>query len=265
MKKKCAVIQFPGSNCEYETIKALQNEGIPTEILPWNCSEDQFFEFSSYVLPGGFSFQDRIRAGAVASKLPIISFLKEADKNNLPILGICNGCQILAETGLVPDNSHKIKIALAPNMKDNKRFGFICDWVFVTIKKPKNNVFTQLFSEDDVIPIPVNHGEGNMKIIDDGSCDIENKTTLNYVDSKGVQHESFPTNPNGATANIAGLSNDKGNILAMMPHPERANLLMQIPHYIQSSWSHQKRHTLLSRSDKGPWSLLFQSLKQGMQ
>jgi len=267
MTKKCAVIQFPGSNCEYETLKSLQASGIETELLRWNCTEADFSLYDAYVLPGGFSFQDRVRAGVVASKLPIMSFLRKAAADKKAILGICNGCQILAETGLVPDTAGEgaLEMALAPNTKENKAHGFICDWVYVKIENPGKNIFTKAFSEDDVIPIQINHGEGNFKFHDNISTNFENTTVLSYVDSTGKVDSKYPINPNGATNNIAGLSNKNGNVLAMMPHPERASFLTQVPSYISSDWAIKKRTEPLNRSLPGPWAPLFRSLKNWLK
>lgn len=91
MRNKVAVIQFPGSNCEYETAKAAEYYGFDVTMLPWNCSESDFFQADAYILPGGFSFQDRVRAGVVSAKLPVMSFLEKASEQLAPILGICNG------------------------------------------------------------------------------------------------------------------------------------------------------------------------------
>lgn len=264
--KKCAVIQFPGSNCEYETIHSLKQANIDTDLIRWNCSEEDFFSYDAYVLPGGFSFQDRIRAGVVASKLPIMSFLRQAAQNNKAILGICNGCQILAETGLVPDTAQqgKLEMALAPNMKQDKPVGFICDWVYVKIKHPQHNIFTRAFSDQDIIPIQINHGEGNFKFLE-GISSLSEHTQIQYVSENGQLDNHFPVNPNGATHNIAGLSNKNGNVLAMMPHPERAALLTQVPSYLNHSWSEKKRRSTLTRQQAGPWMPLFQSLKQWLE
>ena len=102
ISKKVAVVQFPGSNCEIETINALKLVGLSVDLLPWNASENIANGYDAFVLPGGFSFQDRIRAGVVASKLGIMKTIVKAANEGRPVLGICNGCQILAETGFSP-------------------------------------------------------------------------------------------------------------------------------------------------------------------
>ena len=153
---KIAVIQFPGSNCERETIAAFKDSAHTVEQIRWNCSAKTFHSFDAYILPGGFSYQDRVRAGAISAKLKIIDYLIAAAQSNKAILGICNGCQILAESGLIPNiNSNKrIEIALGKNTADNRRVGFICDWVYVKASTPHQNIFTQSLTDSLVIPIP---------------------------------------------------------------------------------------------------------------
>ncbi|RAP32319.1 phosphoribosylformylglycinamidine synthase I [Candidatus Marinamargulisbacteria bacterium SCGC AG-414-C22] len=267
MSKSCAVIQFPGSNCEYETIAAIEAAGCSVDLLRWNCNEDDFFKYHAFILPGGFSFQDRIRAGVVASKLPIMTYLKKADQSGLPILGICNGCQILAETGIVPnvEDTDNIEMALAPNMKQNNPHGFVCDWVYVKIKQPEKNIFTKTFSETDVIPIQINHAEGNFNLAEAIKSNRNNLTEIYYVNDQGEKNNLYPINPNGTYDNLAGISNKKGNALAMMPHPERAFLLTQMPQYLNHEWSSQKRLQLTNKNQKGPWSKLFEALSDYLQ
>jgi phosphoribosylformylglycinamidine synthase subunit PurQ / glutaminase len=268
MSKKLAVIQFPGSNCEYETLYAATEYGFDAQIIPWNCSKDLFMNFDVYILPGGFSFQDRVRAGAVSAKLPVIGYLQEVCEAGRPILGICNGCQILSESGLVPDlsDTHKIEVALAPNTKNDKSFGFMCEWVYVKVENPEANVFTRSFSADDVIPIPVNHGEGRFIFASDIDPESLPVTTLKYCNSKGEVVNSYPTNPNGSSFNIAALSNKKGNVLAIMPHPERASFLHQIPNSIDSVWADEKVKQFKSgyTQSVGPWEKLFVSVRESL-
>jgi len=263
MPKSCAVIQFPGSNCEYETLEALSLVGIKADILRWNCTEKEFFDYSAFIIPGGFSFQDRVRAGVVASKLPIMSYLSKSAEEGVPILGICNGCQILAETGLVTNikDEKKMEIALAPNMKEGQLHGFVCDWVYVKIKNPEKNIFTKVFNPEEVIPIPINHGEGNFKCMASVKSKIEEVTHIQYCNENGDVLSDYPVNPNGSFNNLAGVSNPKGNVLAMMPHPERASFLRQVPYYINHNWSQKKRKKLNDNyQEKGPWASFFQSL-----
>jgi phosphoribosylformylglycinamidine synthase subunit PurQ / glutaminase len=253
-----AIIQFPGSNCEYETLDAVQATGLSAEIISWNISEEDLSSFKAYILPGGFSFQDRVRAGVVSSRLPLMTYLGKAALAGKPILGICNGCQILAESGILPtQDDQEISMALAPNIVNNEHRGFVCDWVYVKIKSPENNIFTREFSENDVLPIQINHGEGNFKFKDKAFIDRSSFTKLVYCSEAGDIEYSYPVNPNGADLNIAGISNDIGNVLAIMPHPERGVSWYQIPRYLNHETSLNRRKNLLF---EGPWKPFFVSL-----
>jgi phosphoribosylformylglycinamidine synthase subunit PurQ / glutaminase len=263
MKPKCAIIQFPGSNCEYETQRSADYYGFDSEIIRWNCTEDEFKAFDSYIIPGGFSYQDRVRAGAISAKLPISGLLVNAVDEGKAVLGICNGCQILAETGLITNSNqdHSVDVALAHNTKEGKRIGFICDWVFVKVQKPEQNIFTRYFNQEDVIPIPINHGEGRFVFSEQVRNKIDQLAHFTYCDADGNEG-SFPITPNGSEHNIAGIGNQKGTVFAMMPHPERAAFIKQIPFWIQSKWSDQKRETFKTKtSGAGPWEKLFVSLR----
>jgi len=256
-----AVIQFPGSNCEYETAEAVRSAGATVDIIRWNVSEEVFSSYDGYVLPGGFSYQDRIRAGAISSKLPVLKLLRKASEEGKPILGICNGCQILAESGLVPDQSgdHKIEMALAPNVSDDKPSGFICDWVYVKPSQSTSSLFFSKFTDGDVLPIPVNHGEGRF-LFSLPYDQLQSHSQFQYCDAEGNESLIYPEDPNGSTERLAGITNAKGNVLAMMPHPERAAFLKQIPRSISHEWGDQKRSNLTGSDQEGPWALLFSSM-----
>ena len=260
MTQKCAIIQFPGSNCEYETAKAATRYGFDVDIIRWNVDEAAFHKYDAYILPGGFSFQDRVRAGVVSAKLAVMSYLKNASADEKPILGICNGCQMLAESGLVTDvaGNAEIEIALAPNTREEKPHGFMCDWVYVRPENPDANVFTSRFSESDVIPIPVNHGEGHFVLSQAAESVLPELASFRYCTVDGKIEGTYPTNPNGTAFNIAGLSNQQGNVFAIMPHPERAAELRQIPVSIRGEWSEKKRQAFAEGQDgDGPWANMF--------
>ena len=256
MKKKCAIIQLPGSNCEYETLKALHYVGLNADIVSWNAKIEEVKSYSAFVIPGGFSFQDRVRAGAIAAQLPVFKVIKEKAQQGTAVLGICNGCQILAELGVFnEENINETYFALAPNVKKSEPYGFVCDWVNVKFKNPQKNIFTTQFTEEDIIPIQINHGEGNFQCSESFLTSIDQLATCHYCDKEGRE-----ISPNGSMKNIAAISNNNGNVLAMMPHPERGFLLKQIPAYLNNEWSMEKRkdYSVLA---KGPWEKLFVSLK----
>jgi len=252
--QRIAVIQFPGSNCERETTAALDANGAESAVVQWNCTESEFAAFDAYVLPGGFSYQDRIRAGVIASKLSIMRFLQTANDDGKLILGICNGCQILAETGLIPDHAGKqqIEVALAPNHNKDTPIGFICDWTYVKVQNPKKCDFLQGISNNIVLPIPINHSEGRFIFKSEKESILSDITVLRYCTQEGDIADSFPVNPNASMWNVAGIGNKKGNVLALMPHPERATFIKQVPKWVRTSWK--------SDTTVGPWAPLFQQL-----
>lgn len=251
--KRLAVIQFPGSNCEYETAYAAESFGFAVDIVRWNVEKTQISGYDAYILPGGFSFQDRIRAGVISSKLPVMQYLKEEADLGKVILGICNGCQILSEAGFFPNQagSYQVEVAMAPNTQQSKPIGFICDWVYVRVKNPQKSAFTRPFSEADIIPIPINHGEGRFILKESQLETFSKHTYFQYCTEDGQILDDVRVNPNGSSFNLAGLCNEQGNILGIMPHPERASFTKQIPTWLHSPWG---------KNSAGPWSGLFLSM-----
>ena len=226
------VVQFPGSNTERETFLAVQRANMnPLEIL-WNSDLELVQQCDGYIITGGFSYEDRSRAGVIASLEPIIDVLKNESKKGKPIFGICNGAQILVESGLVPGcSNNKTSIALA----DNKRIkdgsivgtGYYNAWSNLKLSVPnESNAFTRHLSEEEIINIPFAHAEGRFiipeKLLEE--MKTNHQTVFRYCDSDGEISEEFPTNPNGSVYNLAAVSNNYGNVLAMMPHPERTEL-----------------------------------------
>jgi len=264
MIPKLAILQFPGTNCEYETQRCAIHFGFDAKIIRWNDTTDAIKDADAVIVPGGFSFQDRVRAGAIAAKLPIIMHLIEADRAEKPILGICNGAQILAEAGLFPNfkQTYNVQAALAPNIKNGQHIGHICEWVYVKIENPQHSIFTKEFTDQDILPVVISHGEGRFVLESDDHLD--RLTQVKYCTQSGKIDTSFPTNPNGTRDNIAGLSNEKGNVLALMPHPERAVFLRQIPDQLPSHWqAFQNKHNqedFIGTDCDGPWAKLFQSM-----
>ncbi len=220
---KCAVIAFPGNNCETETARAANRNGFDTKIFRWNQKKDlEKFSPQFIILPGGFSFEDRGRSGLLASKEPIFDYLREVAQTGTIILGICNGAQMVVESGLIP-----AEIALAKNIRRDKNghvlgTGFFNSWVYL---KPENTntVFTK-YLDKNILKVPVAHGEGRFVSRDATVLQQIEKgelVALRYCDEGGKVSEAFPITPNGSSFATAAICNKEGTIMAMMPHPER--------------------------------------------
>jgi len=199
---KFAVIVFPGTNCDFETVEALRKAGGKVERVWYKSS---LKDFDGVVLPGGFSYADYLRAGAISARAEIMEEVKALANDGKPILGICNGFQVLTESGLLPG-------ALRPNKVPR----FLCKWVYLKVNDTQT-AFTQFYEEGEVIRMPIAHAEGNYYANDLNKV----KIAFQYSDEKG--NITDDANPNGSLLNIAGISNEKGNVLGMMPHPERAS------------------------------------------
>ena len=224
-----AIIQFPGSNTERETLMACHRVGLnPIEFL-WNEPTEKLTNFDGYVIVGGFAYEDRSRSGVIAALDPIMKQIKTEAEKGKPVLGICNGAQILVESGLVPGlKNHRVGMALT----DNKRVkdghvvgvGYYNTWANLKMSVSSDRcAFTRHLNTGDFINIPLAHGEGRF-IIPDELLDkmiTNDQTVYCYCDNDGSVVDEFPTNPNGSMYNLAAVCNPAGNVMAMMPHPER--------------------------------------------
>jgi phosphoribosylformylglycinamidine synthase I len=226
---RIAIIQFPGSNCERETMLAVKRAGMePVEFL-WNNRDTNLADFAGYIIVGGFSYEDRSRAGAIAALDPIMQILRAQSALGKPILGICNGAQILVETGLVPGLANdQVGMALTDNkrMRDGQVLGtgYYNAWINMRLTDDfQYNAFTRYLTPQDVLRVPVAHGEGRFIIPPALLMEIKPQGlgVFQYCDTDGKIIDEFPVNPNGSTFNIAAVSNKAGNVMAMMPHPER--------------------------------------------
>jgi len=204
------VVVFPGSNCDADCYHVVR------DVIGENCDyiwhEDiDLTKFDAVILPGGFSYGDYLRAGALARFSPVMQALYEFVERGRLVIGICNGFQILLEAGLLPG-------AMLPN--DNLEFR--CGWVNVKVENT-DTPFTRLFQPKEIVRMPIAHHEGNY-YADEHVVDMlerSGRIVFRYVDENG--NPSREANPNGATRNIAGIINEKGNVLGMMPHPERCS------------------------------------------
>lgn len=209
MKPKFAVVVFPGSNCDHDAYYALKKiMNCDVEFL-WHKNSD-LNNSNVIVLPGGFSYGDYLRTGSIARFSPIMnSVIDFANKGGI-VIGICNGFQILLEAGLLPGV-----------MLQNISLKFVCRDVYLKIEN-RNTIFTNNIPADiNTIKIPIAHGDGNYFASDDIIKELvdNNQIVFRYSDKDGNIDNKF--NPNGSLLNIAGIVNKNGNVMGMMPHPER--------------------------------------------
>ncbi len=206
---KFAVVVFPGSNCDQDCFYVIKDVLRQSVKYIWHKHTD-VNGFDCVILPGGFSYGDYLRTGAIARFSPVMKSIAEFARKGGSVIGICNGFQILLEAGLLPGV-----------MLRNKGLHFICRYVYI---KTKNNQtgFTALYKKGEVLKIPIAHNEGNYYIDAAGLKQLKdnNQIVFRYCSATGEVSDQF--NPNGALDNIAGIVNKKGNVLGMMPHPERA-------------------------------------------
>ncbi|ARB92931.1 phosphoribosylformylglycinamidine synthase I [Legionella longbeachae] len=228
---RIGLIQFPGSNCERETALAVKRAGMePVEFL-WNEPLEKLRHLHGYILVGGFSYEDRSRAGIIAALDPVIQEIKTQSEQGKPVLGICNGAQILVESGLVPaleGERHDVPMALTENKRimNHKIIGtgFYNAWVHMRLSdKHQHNAFTRHLSSKDLIHLPIAHAQGRFLMPDSLLNQIEEQglNLFQYCNAEGAIIDNFPINPNGSAGNIAAITNRAGNVMAMMPHPER--------------------------------------------
>ena len=195
----------------------------------WNDASESLSNFDGFIIVGGFAYEDRSRAGVIAALDPIMNQIKVEANKGKPVLGICNGAQILVESGLVPGlDSHRVGVALT----DNKRVkgghvvgvGYYNTWANLKMSVPPDRcAFTRHLNMDEFINIPLAHGEGRFILPEEllNKMIANDQTVYRYCDDDGNVVDEFPTNPNGSMYNLAAVCNPAGNVMAMMPHPER--------------------------------------------
>jgi phosphoribosylformylglycinamidine synthase subunit PurQ / glutaminase len=204
---KSAVVVFPGSNRDRDMIAAIEKIAGRAPIVAWHADAD-LPAVDLIVIPGGFSYGDYLRSGAIAARAPIMRAIGARASAGVPVLGICNGFQILCEAGLLPGV-----------LMRNASLRFICREVHLRVETT-GCAFTTLYRKGEVIRCPVAHGDGNYLTDDETLARLndEDRVAFRYVDATGARTPS--ANPNGSLDDIAGILNERRNVLGMMPHPE---------------------------------------------
>src|SRR5881398_1525568 len=208
---RVAVIQYPGSNCDLDALEILQKVEKTKAELIWH-KDLKGDDYDAYVLPGGFSYGDYLRAGAIAATSPSLKVVREAVDQNKPVLGICNGLQILVEAGLLPGAVLR-----------NSTLRFVCTWTRLRVETTRTP-FTNRVERGQLLVSPIAHNEGRYYLDKDQIPNLERNQQIVF---RYVNEEREPTddaNPNGSIDNIAGICNQTGNVMGLMPHPERASL-----------------------------------------
>jgi len=204
-----AVVTFPGSNGDHDALMAIRlGLGHAAELV-W-YTETDLSRFDCIIIPGGFSYGDYLRAGALARFAPVMSAVAREAEAGKPILGICNGFQILTEARLLPGA-----------LLRNASLEFVCDWVWVRVEQTRTPWTSQL-APGTLLRLPIAHGEGRYYVEAEQLVALEanGQVVFRYVDADGSP--TADANPNGSVANIAGVCNERGNVVGLMPHPERA-------------------------------------------
>jgi phosphoribosylformylglycinamidine synthase len=205
-----AVIRFGGSNCDRDSVQALGHLGIDAELV-WH--EDGLpADVAGIMLPGGFSYGDYLRAGAMAARSPIMEEVREAAADGVPVLGVCNGAQIGCESRLTPGA-----------FTTNESARFQCERVHLRVENA-DTPWTHHYEEGEVVEFPIAHGEGRYEVDDDRLEELEadDRILFKYCDADG--EVTAAANPNGSKHSVAGIVGDRESVAVMMPHPERASL-----------------------------------------
>ncbi len=207
---KIAIIQFGGSNCDLDVLHVLQDVvGVDAELV-WYKEED-LNQYDGAVIPGGFSYGDYLRAGAIAARTPIMDAIKKMASEGKPIMGICNGFQVLTESGL-----------LDGALTTNKYPKFRCETMYLKVENT-DTPFTSKFKKGEIVKIPIAHMEGNFYADKDTLARLNDngQIVFKYSDKNGNVTDNV--NPNGSQENIAGIIDPNRNVIGLMPHPERAS------------------------------------------
>lgn len=217
-KPRIAIVSFPGNNGEVESMRVIRRNGMEPVFFRWNADRSIVKDVDGYFIPGGFSYEDRGRSGMVAARDPLMDFLRDEAAAGKVIIGICNGAQVLVESGLIP-NAEGLQMALAHNIDGS----FLSEWVWITRACGSERCATSNWN--GVMHIPIAHGEGRFTTRDPdliAELQTNDQIAFRYCDAEGNVSEDPAITPNGSMLAIAGVCNPEGNVIALMPHPERA-------------------------------------------
>jgi phosphoribosylformylglycinamidine synthase I len=206
---KIAVVQFPGSNCDQDCLRAL-TDGLHVQAEYLWHKETSVSGFDAVVLPGGFSYGDYLRCGAIARFSPIMKAVVRAANEGMPVIGICNGFQILCETGLLPGALIR-----------NQSLHFVCKPVWLRVET-NETPFTGQLDGEKILRMPVAHGEGSYFADEETLMALESKRQVVFRYTDALGNATSEANPNGSMHNVAGICNEARNVVGMMPHPDRA-------------------------------------------
>jgi phosphoribosylformylglycinamidine synthase subunit PurQ / glutaminase len=255
------VMRVGGTNCDAETARAFRELGIQAETVHLNelVKQKNLLDYHLLVFPGGFSYGDYVRSGAIFARLLSAKLGKEMRAfidQNRPILGICNGFQILVEEGLLPGFEKAINYPEA-SLASNLPQGFKCEWIYLKNENMGKCVFTSKISKSKVLRMPIAHGEGRFLFPKERETQLLNELydndmmVLRYCHKNGeVANGEYPINPNGSLEDIAGICNPEGTIFGLMPHPERSVYWWQQP-----DWTSQQ-----NLPQYGDGKLVFESV-----
>jgi len=260
-KAKVAVLVYPGTNSEEETQRILRDVGIDSELVHWSRAET-LARYDVYVLPGGFAYEDRIRAGAIAAHDRMTDAVIEGAQKGRLVFGICNGAQILLEAGLVPGTGpvRRPTAAFTHNAPLGK---FVCRRVHVKLTiEPRRCAITASLEPDALIPAWAAHGEGRLAASDEHLREIEAGAHIAFVYAHADGAVDEAAIPNGSALGAAALTNRAGNVLAIMPHPERDAWTFNHPDstFGERSFGHQSKAMAPSGG-----SVLFESFAKAVR